>query len=66
MKTGIAPDYYGMHSEIFHNLGEGLLKLLLQVLNIVKNSKQIPDKWRNVLITMIYKNKGSHLDLEKY
>lgn len=66
LKTGIAPDYYGMHSEIFHHLGTGHFKALLQVLNSVKNSRKIPEKWRNVLVTMIYKNKGSHMDLEKY
>ena len=27
---------------------------------------KIPEKWQNVMITMIYKNKGSRLDLEKY
>ena len=66
IKTGKAPDYYGMYSEIFHYLGTGLLQPLLQTLNIVKNSRRIPEKWRNVLVTMIYKNKGSRMDLEKY
>ena len=66
MKTGIAPDYHSMHSEVLHNLGTGLFKSLLEVMNIIKNTRNIPIKWSNVLITMIYKNKGSHMDLEKY
>ena len=66
MNDGTSPDYYGMHTEILKNAGEGLLIPLLQVLNIIKDKQKIPEKWRKVLITMIYKNKGSHLDLEKY
>jgi hypothetical protein len=66
MKTGIAPDYYGTHSEIIIHAGEGMLKSLLQVFNIIRTTKKTPEMWRNVLITMIYKNKGSHMDLEKY
>ena len=66
LKDGISPDYYGMHTDILKRAGEGLLKPLLQVFNMIKDTQQIPEKWRKVLITMIYKNKGSHLDLEKY
>ena len=66
MKSGIAPDYYGMHSEIIIHAGPGLLKPLLQVFNIIRKTKEIPVMWKNVLITMIYKNKGSRMDLEKY
>ena len=66
MKKGTSPDYYGMIVEVIANAGEGILKPLLQVLNIIKSSCKIPETWRNVLITMIYKNKGSYMDLEKY
>lgn len=66
MKNGISPDYYGMYTEILKRSGDGILKPLLQVLNTIKANKKIPEMWRKVLITMIYKNKGSHLDLEKY
>ena len=66
MKDGTAPDYYGMHTDIFRRSGEGLLLPLLEVFNIVRVQRRIPESWRRVLITMIYKNKGSHRDLEKY
>ncbi len=46
--------------------GVGARRSLLQVLNIIKTTHNVPEEWRHVLITMIYKNKGSHLDLEKY
>ena len=39
---------------------------MLQVLNIIRARSRIPDSWRTVLITMIFKNKGSRRDLEKY
>ena len=58
MKKGTSPDCYGMNVEVIVNAGEGLLKPLLQVLNIIKKSSKIPESWRQVLITMIYKNKG--------
>ena len=66
MKDGISPDYYGMHTDIFKRSGEGMLKPLLEVFNIIRQQRKIPDSWRRVLITMIFKNKGSHRDLEKY
>ena len=66
MKDGIAPDYYGMHTDVITRSGKGILNPLLQVLNLIKSRCKIPESWRKVLITMIYKNKGSHRDLEKY
>ena len=66
MKKGTSPDYFGIQSDIILNAGNGILEPLLEVFNIIKSSCQIPETWRQVLITMIYKNKGSRLDLEKY
>ena len=66
MKKGTSPDYYGMHADIIAKSGDGILEPLLQVLNIIKKTCKIPETWRQVLITLIYKNKGSHLDLEMY
>ena len=61
MKKGTSPDYYGIHADII-----AILEPLLHVFNKIKSTAKIPETWRQVLITMIYKNKGSHLDLEKY
>ncbi len=66
MKTGTSPDFYNMYADVLARAGQGALQSLLQVLNIIKTTHIIPEEWRNVLITMIYKNKGSRLDLEKY
>ena len=66
MRDGIAPDYYGMHTDVITRSGKGILTPLLQVLNIIREKSKIPESWRRVLITMIFKNKGSHRDLEKY
>ena len=66
MKNGTSPDYYGMHVDVIKRSGNGILKPLLQVMNLIKSRCKIPESWRKVLITMIYKNKGSHCDLEKY
>ena len=66
MKTCTSPDFYNMYADVLRKAGTGALKTLLQVFNIIKTTCVIPEEWRKVLITMIYKNKGSHLDLEKY
>ena len=66
LKSGISPDFYGMHSELLIHAGKGILESLLTVFNNIRTTKKVPEMWRNVLITMIYKNKGSHMDLEKY
>ena len=65
-KDGISPDFFDTHTEVLTRSGEGVLLPLLQVLNLIKQQQKIPESWRRVLITMIYKNKGSHKDLEKY
>ena len=57
---------HGMHTDVITRSGEGILIPLLQVLNIIREKCKIPESWRRVLITMIFKNKGSHRDLEKY
>ena len=66
MKDGTSPDCFQMHAEVLTKAGEGVRRPLLQVFNIIKSERIIPEEWRKVLITMIYKNKGSRRDLEKY
>ena len=66
MKKGTSPDYFGMYADVIANSGDGILDPLLHVFNKIKSTAKIPETWRQVLITMIYKNKGSRLDLEKY
>ena len=39
---------------------------LLDIFNQVKNSKHPPQQWNSVIITIIYKNKGSRKQLVNY
>lgn len=66
LKDGVSPDHLGMHADILSRSGMGILEPLLEIFNIIKVKREIPETWRKMLITMIYKNKGSRLDLEKY
>ena len=66
MKKGTSPDAFGMYADVIIKSGDGIMEPLLQVMNLIKSSCKIPETWRQVLITMIYKNKGSRMDLEKY
>ena len=66
MKDRTSPDYFGIHTEIITKAGIGVTGPLLDMFNTIKARKVIPEEWRRVLITMIYKNKGSRHDLEKY
>ena len=58
MKDRTSPDYFGIHTEIITKAGIGIIGPLLDVLNTIKARREIPEEWRRVLITMIYKNKG--------
>ena len=66
LKRGKSPGYDGLPAEIFIEAGEGVLEALLQVLNIVKKTRVIPDQWNWVKITTIYKNRGSKKELVNY
>ena len=66
IKKGTSPGEDGIYPEIISNAGIGLLQPLLVVFNKIRVTKEIPKQWNNVIITMIFKNKGSHLDLTKY
>ena len=46
--------------------GDGILLPLLDIYNAVKNSKHPPKQWNDVIITIIYKNKGSRKSLVNY
>lgn len=45
--------------EIMMNWGHRLETLSLNMLNMIKHSNEIPDQWFDVLISTIFKNKGS-------
>ena len=66
LRKGKTPGYDGFNAELLLEAGEGLLLPLLQVFNAIRISKCIPDQWNNVLISLIYKNKGSKKELVNY
>ena len=66
LKKGKAPGHDEIPSEIFLAAGTGILIELLKVLNLIKESKEIPEKWNWVNITTIFKNKGSRKELVNY
>ena len=52
--------------EIFIHAGNGLIELLTDMFNYIKNSQVIPSKWFEMIIVTIFKNKGSRKYLEFY
>ena len=50
--------------ELFKYGGEALEKLLLEMVNEIKESAEIPEQWNNVDISTIYKNKGKMKELK--
>lgn len=65
-KNGKSPGPDGIPGEIFKNAGHGVLKPLLHIFNTIKETKRIPDMWYEVLIVLVFKNKGSHDELVNY
>ena len=45
--------------EVPLNWGDRMKKLSIQVMNSIKESQEVPYQWYNVLISTLYKNKGS-------
>ena len=66
LKKKKSPGPDGVMGEFLIEAGAGILLPLLDIFNAVKNSKQPPEQWNAVVITMIYKNKGSRKSLVNY
>ena len=66
LKKKKAPGPDNVISEFLIEAGEGLLLPLLDLFNQIKRSKTHPKQWNSVLITIIYKNKGSRKSLVNY
>ena len=66
LKKGKTPGYDGFNAELLLEAGEGILVPLLQIFNVIRVSKCVPEQWNNVLISLIYKNKGSKKELVNY
>ena len=66
LKKKKAPGPDDIVSEFLTEAGDGMLIPLLEILNEIKRSKQPPKQWNSVIITIIYKNKGSRKSLVNY
>ena len=66
LKNKKSPGLDGITNEILKYAGEGLLQEMVMVLNNIKNNTRSPDQWNKVLITAIFKNKGSRRQLVNY
>ena len=66
LKKGKAPGPDDVLGEFLIEAGNGILLPLLDIFNRVKNSRQPPKQWNSVIITVIYKNKGSRKSLINY
>ena len=53
-------------AEIYLTENENLDNLVLHILNSIKDAHVIPDQWTNVIISTLYKNKGSKKMLINY
>ena len=66
LKRKKSPGVDGVLGEFLIETGIGMILPLLDIFNAVKNSKQPPKQWNEVIITIIYKNKGSRKSLVNY
>ncbi len=61
-----SPGLDGYPPSLFKRAGVGVRKSLLEVINMIKASKDIPEQWDLVKIVAIYKQKGSKKMLKYY
>ena len=66
LKNKKSPGPDEITNEILKYAGEGLLQELVSVMNAIKNDTGSPEQWNKVLITAIFKNKGSKRELVNY
>ena len=66
LKRNKAPGPDDIVSEFLTEAGDGILLPLLEILNEIKKSKLPPKQWNSVIITILYKNKGSRKSLVNY
>ena len=66
LKKKKAPGPDSIIGEFLREAGLGVLLPLLEIFNEIKRSKSPPEQWNSVLITIIYKNKGSRKSLVNY
>ena len=66
LKKGRSAGIDGYPPELFINAGKGVRRSLLQLLNQIKETREIPDQWNLLEIVTIYKQKGCKKMLKYY
>ena len=66
LKKGKSAGSDGYPPELFINAGRGVRQSLLQLLNQIKEQREIPDQWNLMKIVTIYKKKGCKKMLRYY
>ncbi len=66
LKPKCAIPEMSLPSEVYKYGGTNLVSNLTTSLNLIKESLKVPESWANVVISAIYKNKGSRKVLEFY
>lgn len=66
LKNKKAPGLDQITNEILKNAGDGLLEEMVAVINDMKNNSESPKQWNQVLITTLFKNKGTKKKLVNY
>ena len=61
-----APGQDGITTELLKAAGTGLHQALLDIFNYMKNNIVVPHQWEQVLVTTIYKGKGTKKELVNY
>ena len=65
-KLGRSADPTGMVREIFKKCGDGLLYSLVEMVNTIKASKNLPSDWNKIWIRTLKKKKGTFRKLDNY
>ena len=66
LKLGTSADPTGMVREIFQKCGDGLLYSLVEMVNTIKTSKNLPSDWNKIWIRTLKQKKGTFRKLDNY
>ena len=66
LKNGKCTDPHGFTREIFKRGGNDLTLSILKMVNTIKNTKDCPSVWSNMVIQTIMKKTGSKRKLGNY
>ena len=66
LKLGRSANPTGMVREIFKKCGDGLIYSIVEMVNTIKTSKNLPSDWNKIWIRTLKKKKGTFRKLDNY